>query len=916
MADSNIRYLPPSDRARISIKGTEQNNRYLIAYFHINERGEVLLNIHGEWQQYPSDYLIARHQGGEYYHLDKVNKSYSSAYETYRVKIPGNMSRDEATSEINSGRLELFIAVDTRTQINVYKLFPAVVQTASNTTLLNIAKRDALAPHVRYKAISRNQIEASLYLKVYPDEELNSSKLSGIVVYTPSGIKVIPPSAVTGNKLMMDISDLHYDAERRSYRFLYVIVWKDSNRIGGLDLFAGMTEKSLDFSQFPVTPFPGVRYIQIGYDKTTVGFGNNWYDRPVIGPNNRMGTLGYVTEDGSHAGATQTMDMIHPGTYGYANDEAARNIYPFTPVNGLASFIFHWDNGTELQEHVVWLNKDPHIPGLYSIQPTYDYTNINHEGHVAVNDTAHWFPLPGRLVETASLGTNVDYTDRRTILINEASRLTVTDDFIGDYWEKGRLIALTETIPNNNNKSRQGRSKRINIRSQLDGRPYNYYYGNSFLKTNETFDAHSRNLNATVDYGDEDKLPGVGQDFTTNCGYNNSSRNLSDWTISRVYYDHTKRLRFGQDGTRHSRVNYSGVVRDLTPTGVVPSGYGVATIVNGGTIRSTGRTVPLFYRTPHCAIIEGDIVVDATGSDDMTPLELYRFAENSASVLIMRGRILIKGSSNLNPFIGIKSPTLIINETQWDLNQLFVVMPKPRVRRDYRVIGGILRDGEGVAFIEDTKKRGIPSSISSLRNVTVIDMGKTSLSNNPVFTVAGNIHRAIINEGGYFETTNFDTSNFIDEISRHLTQETIPFGFGGYKSISFPYYSTPKLAGDSDIEYGYPEPNLRKDLLNHNVFVYDFTGKVYYPEERKGRYRKQYRWFYNAGTEAGFIGFIKSTMINDDNRELVNAKRILVSNETRSTGITYRMVNSIDEALRAVTWDKNSSKSVSLYIFG
>lgn len=913
-----LRYLTEEEDSYIS--GTfvlnQHNSRF---YMYITKNAKVYLVAHDDWTiDNPGTYALTCEYNGKLVYMNQVQGSIPWAYAVYEYPIPTNINTVDAVAEyFKTVRPKVFLIKDDGNSWKKDDLDPfRSITKGENFSFDGYVLTGYASFMAELIPISRDVIGIRLSLKEHllndPDEMQND--ITAITVFKPDGISRITENLTPVNGFVpIPKKYFTYDAKDNTYSLEAMIAAKRKDhhpKIGDL-VVSGV----LDFSQFPVTPFPGIRYVQIGQDRTTVGLGNNWYDRPLVRSEQPLGTLKYTAEDNSTSTCTQMMDSPSPGTYYYANNKTSHGIYPKEFADGSVTFTLAWDSGNGLQNHDVKLYKDPYIPGLYSIRPTYNYTNVCHHGHIATDNGSHWFALPGKFVETANLGTNVDYTERRKVLMNSVNNLTVSDNYVGNFWEEGRFVALAADIPYNN-QSKQAPSKRINVKSQNSNKPYNYYYGNSFLKTNATFDNRPRSLNASIDYADEDKLPDINQDFTTNCGYNNSNRDLSDWTISRVYYDHMKRLRFGSENSDYSRVNYRGGVRNLTPDGITTLVGGIATLVNGGTIRVQSGTKSLFTNTPQCAVIEGDIIVDATGNSNEFPLELYKKDTLVAGVLIMRGRILIKGSSNLNPFIGIKSPTLIINETQWDLNQLFVVMPKPRVRRDYRVIGGILRDGEGVAFIEDTKKRGIPSSISSLRNVTVIDMGKTSLSNNPVFTVAGNIHRAIINEGGYFETTNFDTSNFIDEISRHLTQETIPFGFGGYKSISFPYYSTPKLAGDSDIEYGYPEPNLRKDLLNHNVFVYDFTGKVYYPEERKGRYRKQYKWFYNAGTEAGFIGFIKSTMINDDNRELVNAKRILVSNETRSTGITYRMVNSIDEALRAVTWDKNSSKSVSLYIFG
>lgn len=909
-----IRYLPPSDRARISIKDNYTNNRYLIAYFHINNRGEILLNIHGEWKQYSDDYLIARHQGGEYYHLDKVNKLYSSAYETYRVKVPGNISRNDAISLLNRDELELFIAVDTRTQINVYKLFPAVAQTASSTTLMNLAKTAATVPYICYDAISRNKVDALIYRSVHPNVALNSSELSSLVIYTPSGIKVIPPSSITGNKITMDISDLHYDTTTGLHRLLYAVVWKDSHKTGGVDLFAGMSEKRLDFSRFPITPFPGVRYIQIGNDKTTVGFGDNWYDRPVIGSGNLMGTLKYVAKNISQVNSTQTMEQHHPGTYSYQNNETSLNGYPTEGVDREATFSFSWDSANGFQDHIVRLYKDPHVPGLYSIRPGYSYTNICHHGHVANSSGAHWFALPGRLVETESLGTNVDYTDRRTTLMDDVSRLSPSDNFVGDYWEKGRLVLLDSSI-SFNGKSKTGTAISAGLKSQLSNKPYNYYYGNSFLKNNAAFSINPTSANVSVDYGEEDKLPNINQDFTTNCGYNNESRELSDWTISRVYYDHKKVLLFGPEDSSYSRVNYRGARRSFTPGGITPAVGGIATLVNGGTLRAQSGTTPLFINAPHCAVIEGDVIVDATGNSSEIPLELYKNDTLIVGVLIMRGRILIKGSNHPNPLIGIKNPTLVINETHWDFDQLFASISDIIPPGSYHLVGAYLLDGNSIIFVEDTQGHGIPKDISSLNDVTVFNIGLTSLSTKPVFAIAGNIYSAKVPGTSYFHFENINTGDFLSNISHYLVQETLRFGYNSFDSVSYPHYLTMPMQSGVITGGNYPENHLQRGPDNHALYVYDLTGKFKYSNRELFRYRKEYRWFYNLGTIDGFREFVKETMKKDDNRELINAKRIIVNYLDTAGRPTYQMSNSMDAALKLIPWRNNVDIKATLYAF-
>lgn len=912
-----LRYLTEEEDSYIS--GTfvlnQHNSRF---YMYITKNAKVYLVAHDDWTiDNPGTYALTCEYNGKLVYMNQVQGSIPWAYAVYEYPIPTNINTVDAVAEyFKTVRPKVFLIKDDGNSWKKDDLDPfRSITKGENFSFDGYVLTGYASFMAELLPMSRDVIGIRLSLKEHllndPDEMQND--ITAITVFKPDGISRITENLTPVNGFVpIPKKYFTYDARDNTYSLEAMIAAKRKDhhpKIGDL-VVSGV----LDFSQFPVTPFPGIRYVQIGQDRTTVGLGNNWYDRPLVRSEQPLGTLKYTAEDNSTSTCTQTMDSPSPGTYYYANNKTSHGIYPKESADGSVTFTFAWDGGNGLQNHDAKLYKDPYISGLYSIRPTYNYTNVCHHGHIATDSGSHWFALPGKFVETANLGTNVDYTERRKVLINSVNNLTVSDNYMGSFWEEGRFVALAADI-RYNNQSKQAPSKRINVRSQNSNKPYNYYYGNSFLKTNATFDNSPRSLNASIDYADEDKLPDINQDFTTNCGYNNSNRDLSDWTVSRVYYDRVKRLRFGSEDSDYSRVNYRGGVRNLTPDGITPLVGGIATLVNGGTIRVQSGTKSLFTNTPQCAVIEGDIIVDATGNSNEFPLELYKKDTLVAGVLIMRGRILIKGSENLNPFIGIRNPTLVINETQWDLNQLFAVMPKPRIPRNYRVIGGILRNGDGVIFVEDTKNLGIPASISSLRNMTVVNMGKTILSDKSVFMVAGNIHTAQIQDMGYFETASFGTCKLIDEISRHITQETIPFGYNGYESISFPYYLTPRIGNDDDGRYGYPEVNARQDIYNHALYTYDFTGKYYYTEERRGRYRKQYSWYYHTGTAEGFYDFVKNKMKTDDNRELINAKRILVSYEDASSNVVYKMASSIDEALRSVVWNGNSRRSVSFYIF-
>ena len=56
-------------------------------------------------------------------------------------------------------------------------------------------------------------------------------------------------------------------------------------------------------------------------------------------------------------------------------------------------------------------------------------------------------------------------------------------------------------------------------------------------------------------------------------------------------------------------------------------------------------------------------------------------------------------------------------------------------------------------------------------------------------------------------------------------------------------------------------------------------------------------------------------MKKDDNRELINAKRIIVTYLNTIGGPTYKMANSMDEALRLIPWRNDDDIKATLYAF-
>lgn len=907
---------------------TEEENKYTRGTFHLNQNNsrfymyitknaKVYLVAHDNWMiDNPGTYAFVCEYNKKLVFMNQVQGLVPGAYAVYEYPIPTNINTVDAVAEyFKTVRPKAFLLKDEDDAWQKYELDPfRSITKGENFSFDGYVLTGYASFTAELLPMSRGTIGVRLGLQEYrlddPDEMHNDIK--SITIFKPDGIFHITEN-LTPVSGFVPIPKKYfvYDAKTNTYSLEAMIAatQKDHHpKIGDL-VVSGV----LDFSQFSFTPYPGVRYIQIGDEKTVVGFGNNWYDRPTIASGQSMGTLKYTAKDNSIATSVQTTQSLHPGSYHYLNDRTSQDVYPKVSTDGSAVFTFSWDSATGLQDHTARLYEDPYIPELYSIRPNHDYTNVCHDGHVATSNGSHWFALPGRLVETANLGTNVDYTDRRNVLMEAASRLAAPDDFVGDYWEKGRFVVLDYNLSYHGT-SKTGTAVSMGVKSQVNSKPYNYYYGNSFLKNSGDFSTSPTNINVSVDYVEEDKLPAINQDFTTNCGPNNRNRELSDWTISRIYYDHKKRLRFGPEDSNYSRTNYRGAVRNLTPDGIAPLVGGVATLVNGGTIRVPSGTSSLFTNVPQCSVIKEDIIVDATGNDSEIPFELYKRDAMIAGVMIMRGRILIKGSSNPNPLIGINSPTLIVNETHWDLDQLFDVISEP-TSANYRVVGGYLITGNGIIFVEDKNNMGIPAVISSMSDVTTINIGRTSLSDKPIFAIAGNIYNSAVPNLGYSKTTGVDTDSFLGNISDYLKREIIQFRYNGYESISYPYYMTPYIRGDSAVGAGYPEEGLRKNYDNHGLYIYDLTGKFHYSDERKGRYRKEFNWYYDTGTAVEFRNFVMDKIRNDDNRELINAKRVIVSYLNHISGPTYKMVNSIEAALRDIPWVNDVDIRAKIYAF-
>lgn len=392
----------------------------------------------------------------------------------------------------------------------------------------------------------------------------------------------------------------------------------------------------------PITPtppppnltvtFPGVRYIQMnsyhpdvfendnsGHLYTEVGFGNEWYERPEYTDDELRSLHDNVVISFEYNGRKYNArgiarDPQSVGTFIFKNDE----LWPLlgNDSSGTARrFIVSW--GSNQQE--VKLYKDEHVFGLYSITPTYRYTDQVFKGRIG--DTV--LPLGGEYFETEKFGVNRDYTDYRDSVIG-----TRTDLIIGDI--KGNALNYIKTISYYKN------GVPVNPPYGLVG----FKYGNEFRFSHPTM-----KKDVYIDGGInlDSYLPAVDEDFTA--GLDNVNRDLSEWRYS------------GMQINMHNRVSYSNESGDIVPV-FAQGQHGTVDVYQKNTIHSSANSDNSFIY-----VQEDDLIV--SDSNSVFPVGL-RHAENYKRVIfVLRGRIIfnIRTAGYYKRIQSVAQEVFIINET-------------------------------------------------------------------------------------------------------------------------------------------------------------------------------------------------------------------------------------------------------------
>ena len=395
----------------------------------------------------------------------------------------------------------------------------------------------------------------------------------------------------------------------------------------------------------PITPtppppnltvsFPGVRYIQMnsyhhdvfendnnGHLYTEVGFGSEWYERPEYTDEELQSLRDSVVISFEYNGRKYNArgiarDPQSVGTFIFKNDE----LWPLLGNDSSGTgrrFIVSWgDNQQEVK-----LYKDEHVFGLYSITPTYRYTDQVFKGRIS--DTA--LPLGGDYFETEKFGVNRDYTSYRDSVIG-----TRTDLIIGD--AKGNALNYIKTISYYKN-----------------GAPANPPYGLVGFKYGQEskFSHPTMKQDVYIDGGInlDSYLPAVGEDFTT--GLDNVNRDLSEWRYS------------GMQINMHNRISYSNESGEITPAFAREQHWPIV-VFRGDMIRTPRDSDNL--GAGFLYVIEDDLIVN--NEDESSGILLSANNDSRKIIIVFRGRWVLNDRSEdfYKRISSIAREVFIINET-------------------------------------------------------------------------------------------------------------------------------------------------------------------------------------------------------------------------------------------------------------
>ena len=385
----------------------------------------------------------------------------------------------------------------------------------------------------------------------------------------------------------------------------------------------------------------GIRYLQINDDGTgfsKLAFGNTWSDRPSSHPRthqfNYTNNQGWVsTTSADRNDLTRLNHMAGSGIYP-KEIESSEGTY--------ATFIFIYENsGQSGQDTDLRLYKDDFVPGLYMKKFSPEYTTTKHLGYVESINNANMVPLAGIIKQSDKIGFDSDYTIRRNTLVNQAGVDDTTPDVIGKY--PSRIIYVNNTHGN------------------LDS---GVRYANDVLLPSSAIRNQNDNTKMTISPFFNAMLPDVNQNFTEECGTANLSRDLSEWRVEATVFNALTRLNMSE---------YP--IMEITGPNLQPVSTDILRIrgpENKRPIVLNQVQNNILTTAPRVLVIENDICFDAAEGVDLDKVKLIPDNPSRPTVVIMRGRLILRHRRFANiSGIGIASSFILINETQWDLDQLF-----------------------------------------------------------------------------------------------------------------------------------------------------------------------------------------------------------------------------------------------------
>ena len=192
-------------------------------------------------------------------------------------------------------------------------------------------------------------------------------------------------------------------------------------------------------------------------------------------------------------------------------------------------------------------------------------------------------------------------------------------------------------------------------------------YATDVLRSSADINAQNDNTKMTISPYFNGMLPDINQDFTEVCGTANLSRDLSEWRVEATVFNALARLNMSE---------YP--IMEITGPNLQPVSTDILRIrgpENKRPIVLNQVQNNILTTAPRVLVIENDICFDAAEGVDLDKVKLIPDNPSRPTVVIVRGRLILRHRRFVNiSGIGIASSFILINETQWDLDQLFRIV--------------------------------------------------------------------------------------------------------------------------------------------------------------------------------------------------------------------------------------------------